>query len=687
MIDLARALVFVLLASLTTAQTVHAWSAEPASALCRRIATSPSEEQLTGIVNEHGRVYRFRLGPTGEVDEEHGFDGLMRRYTRDKTGQVTRVDRAGKRFSEYRYNPAGGVIKVEHSDESAEHYAYRMDGELTHASNGDASLVFERDALGRIVKAHQNEHWVESEYDLLGMRTRMRSSLGADVEITRGTMGDALAMTESGQFLAHFTRDQLGLELARTLPGGLYSRWQRDSVGRPVQRTVSTHSGALRDVGYKWEHNDRLRMVIDALEGPTEYRHDALGNLAWARYAGGDSELRMPDAVGNLFKREDRKDRVYGPAGQLLAQGTARGDIKYAYDAEGNLVEKTEPGGRIWRYEWNGAGMMSKVTRPDGTEVTFGYDALGRRVRKSYRGQNTRWIWDGNVPLHEWVDGLLEPLEEPEVPYMWSFDPLVKKREAELTELLAQGPPERGTKKAPITWLFEPESFAPMAKLVAGQRLSIIADHLGTPALMADAEGAAVWSAGVSVYGELRDLKGPRHACPFRWPGQYEDVETGLYYNRFRYYDPEAGQYCSQDPIGLAGGPAPYAYVHDPSDWMDPLGLKTCRGRKTHVFWSMNGNPGVKTAAEDWARRNGATTLERTGKGSLLQKHATNLDWIEAQPAWRKSSTQFAKSGKGEVHVFLPADGASPTSIWETVEKPLLEQNPNVTKIIPHIIP
>jgi hypothetical protein len=58
-----------------------------------------TEEQLIGIVNEHGHVYRFKLGPTGKVDEEHGFDGLMRRHTRDRAGRVTRVERPASRFS------------------------------------------------------------------------------------------------------------------------------------------------------------------------------------------------------------------------------------------------------------------------------------------------------------------------------------------------------------------------------------------------------------------------------------------------------------------------------------------------------------------------------------------------------------------------------------------------------------
>ena len=53
--------------------------------------------------------------------------------------------------------------------------------------------------------------------------------------------------------------------------------------------------------------------------------------------------------------------------------------------------------------------MLREVVRPDGGLVRFGYDALGRRVYKRYRGQTTRFIWDGHVPLYEWVEGALEP--------------------------------------------------------------------------------------------------------------------------------------------------------------------------------------------------------------------------------------------------------------------------------------
>jgi RHS repeat-associated protein len=82
-----------------------------------------------------------------------------------------------------------------------------------------------------------------------------------------------------------------------------------------------------------------------------------------------------------------------------------------------------------------------------------------------------------------------------------------------------------------------------------------------------------VWAADYSIYGELELLEGSRDACPFRLPGQAEDEDTGLYYNRFRWYDPELGLYLSKDPLGLFGGERLYAYVPDLFAWYDPFGL------------------------------------------------------------------------------------------------------------------
>jgi RHS repeat-associated protein len=97
------------------------------------------------------------------------------------------------------------------------------------------------------------------------------------------------------------------------------------------------------------------------------------------------------------------------------------------------------------------------------------------------------------------------------------------------------------------------------------------------------------------VYGELRNVVGEKAACPFRWPGQYEDEETGLYYNRFRYYDRDAGEYVSQDPIGLLGGLQTHAYVRSPLAAIDPSGLSSCKTPAEEAAgWQGKGDyPGV----------------------------------------------------------------------------------------------
>jgi RHS repeat-associated protein len=359
----------------------------------------------------------------------------------------------------------------------------------------------------------------------------------------------------ANDFTAKFKRDVLGLELEREMSGGVRGRWSRDKLGRPIKHELfGTGGTAHRTRNYSWEINDRLKQLSDTSHGTTRYEHDNFGNLAAAINPDGSMDLRMPDAVGNLFRTNERNDRRYGPAGQLLE---ANG-VRYEYDAEGNLSKKIEKRGQTWQYEWNASGMLQRVKRPDGGIVSMTYDALGRRIGKQYGQTINRWAWDGNVPLHEWQEDAAF-ITPPTPTFGKSEQPAV---------MAAMLVPDI------VTWVFEAESFSPLAKLTANGNFGIITDHLGTPLSMYDQKGGTVWSADLNVYGEIRNLRGAREDCPFRYPGQYEDVETGLYYNRFRYYDAEMGGYLSQDPIGLEGGMAIYNYVNDPQIWTDFLGLK-----------------------------------------------------------------------------------------------------------------
>ena len=124
------------------------------------------------------------------------------------------------------------------------------------------------------------------------------------------------------------------------------------------------------------------------------------------------------------------------------------------------------------------------------------------------------------------------------------------------------------------TWIFDEGTFVPSAKLVGERRYSIISDYLGTPIEAYDEEGQRVWARELDVYGRVRIEQGEVGLVPFLYQGQYLDTETGLAYNRFRYYSPETGAYISQDPIRLEAGLTNlYAYVHDVNAWIDPWGL------------------------------------------------------------------------------------------------------------------
>ncbi|MFH3350913.1 RHS repeat domain-containing protein, partial [Klebsiella aerogenes] len=99
-------------------------------------------------------------------------------------------------------------------------------------------------------------------------------------------------------------------------------------------------------------------------------------------------------------------------------------------------------------------------------------------------------------------------------------------------------------------------------------------DPNGAPVRLTSLQGEIVWSEKTGVWGEKGEVYADRISNPLRFQGQYFDAETGLHYNRHRYYDPEIAGFISQDPIGLAGGLNVYQYAPNPLGWVDPWGLK-----------------------------------------------------------------------------------------------------------------
>jgi RHS repeat-associated protein len=204
------------------------------------------------------------------------------------------------------------------------------------------------------------------------------------------------------------------------------------------------------------------------------------------------------------------------------------------------MIQKTVDG-TVTLFFYNIEDRLVRVEDGSGSVIaTYGYDPFGRRLWKEVSGVRT---W-----------------------YMYADEGLTAEFDGSGTELKAYG------WKPASTWGTDP-----LFMKVGTEYYFYHNDHLGTPQKMTVTNGAVVWSAKYSSFGEAFVDLTSSVENNLRFPGQYYDDETGLHYNYHRYYDPTTGRYLIPDPIGLKGGINLFAYVlNNPINAFDPLGLEEC---------------------------------------------------------------------------------------------------------------
>ncbi|MFE3577281.1 RHS repeat domain-containing protein [Lysinibacillus sp. NPDC059133] len=524
-----------------------------------------TEEQLTAVINEKGETYQFERDTKGNIIKEIGFDEMERTYERSLAGLVQRIQRPGDRWTAYQHDGLGNVIRADYYDDTWETFSYDKNGSLIATENEHVTVKLERDPSGQVIKEWQNDHWIASTYDELGNRSQITSSLGAKIDVARNEMGIVSQITasrsEQEHWIAAMQYNELGQEIERILPGDVISKWQYDVAGRPTHHRINSQNRDTRRRAYNWDANHRLRSMVNELTGvKVTYGYDEFSNLVWSNQGDQFDFLhRSVDDVGNLYETKEKIDRVYGAGSRLLETK----ETTFSYDDEGNLVQKVEKNGDTWKFEYYGNGMMSKaILFSQGKpikEVKFKYDSLSRRIEKACDGRATHFIWDRNTTLHEWV----------ECDYTCETSVSNESTNTGFTN---------GIDRNLVTWIFNEDKFIPSAKITSRGNYSIISDYLGTPVEAYDLEGKKVWSSELDIYGRVKEFTGEKDFIPFKYQGQYEDYETGLYYNRFRYYSPREGIYTQVDSIGLVGGnPTLYGYVHNPLIEIDPFGLDSAK--------------------------------------------------------------------------------------------------------------
>ncbi|MDD8864617.1 PAAR domain-containing protein [Escherichia coli] len=512
-------------------------------------------ETLTDVMGrEHHTEYSGHDLPV----KMRGPGGQSVRLQWQQHHKLSGIERAGTGAEGFRYDRHGNLLAwtdgngvvwtmeygpfdlpVARTDGEGHRWQYRYDKDtlqLTEVINPQGeSYLYVLDNCGRVTEERDwgGVVW-RYRYDADGLCTARVNGLEETILYGRDAAGRlAEVITPEGKMVREYRYDSAGNVSAVT---------SREDYGRETRRE------------YRLDRNGQVTAVtasgtgLGYGEGDESYGYDSCGYLK-AQSAG-------------RHRISEETERYAG--GHRLKQA---GNMQYDYDAAGRMVSRTKhrDGYRpeTERFRWDSRDQLTGYCSAQGEQWEYRHDASGRRTEKRCDRKKIRftYLWDGDSigEIREYRDDKL-----------YSVRHLVFNS----FELISQQ----------FSRVRQPHpSVAPQWVTRTNHAVN---DLTGRPLMLFNSEGKTVWRPGqTSLWGLALSLPAdtgypdPRgeldpEADPgLLYAGQWRDGESGLCYNRFRYYEPESGMYLVSDPLGLQGGEQTYRYVPNPLRWIDPLGL------------------------------------------------------------------------------------------------------------------
>jgi RHS repeat-associated protein len=560
---------------------------ERADGATERFAYDPNGN-LRLYVDADGRSWRWEHASRNR--QVAYLDPLERaiRYEYNAAEEMTVVIDAGGTRSEYAYDLKDRPIEIRRHGKVRERMEYDDGDRLIEKRDGRGRLLLtiERDGAGRPVVRRlgsgeeQRFSWddrgrlrsleaesgrCEFDHDVHGRRLRdTRDGAGVvqsfDVSglvesrvlgfATRyATVDGVLVLTDPTGREHRLEKAGHGV-LIRRLAGGISAVDQYDAEGRVLARVVEWPGERPRWVRhYHYSPGGYLLQTTDSDRGGgSVFQHDAAGRLA--------EEHRILEGIVDRYVYDDADNLVSMPG---LAEGEAVGvpgqrrialqsgnrlwaanGERFVYDERDHLARRERPAGNV-EYRHDSRDQLVAIEAP-GLRWSARYDGLGRRSDKTVNGR--RWT------------------------YYWSGDRLAAEVRPDGAVRLLIYADERAL--APLLLVDYPALDAPAESGVVSVPF---ANQLGCPERITDLDGKTLWQARIAPYGSAQIEVGAGLHQPLRWPGHFFDEETGLHYNRVRYYDPTLGRYLQSDPSGIDGGYNLYAYTENPLREVDLRGL------------------------------------------------------------------------------------------------------------------
>ncbi|KVZ35560.1 RHS repeat-associated core domain-containing protein [Burkholderia ubonensis] len=548
-----------------------------------------AEGRLFELLNDHAR-YAFAYDAGGRLLSETRPDGVKRRFAYDDAGGLRELTIVGAADDANRRDAQAvrvlrferdlmGNLTAQHTPTDVTRYERDAGDRLlaVERTPTDAGVAlgiepdavrFEYDKGGRLIAEHGVNGTVGYALDELDNVSTLSLPHEQTLQMLRYGSGHVHQIRCGDQVVSDFERDDLHREILRT-QGRLVERSGYDLLGRKLWQAAGLSpetTGRMRGQlwrNYGYDAAGELTEMSDSLRGSTQYRYDPAGQLM-RQYRTADRHIEefAWDAAGNLLDDGQRRSRGYVEGNRLRMWQ----DLRFAYDAFGNLATKQQGPNRTQRFGYDGQDRLIAVRTEDASgavEARFEYDPLGRRTAKTdtyfdvrgvkLRTETQRFVWEGQRLAQEVREtGVSSYVYSPDAPY----SPV-----ARIDSVIA-------------------EALAVVAIDAAKRRARIFHFHtdlVGTPLEVTDESGELAWAGQYGAWGKVESngyqLATARTHQPLRYAGQYADAGTGLHYNTFRFYDPDVGRFINHDPIGILGGENLYQYGPNPTSWIDPWGL------------------------------------------------------------------------------------------------------------------
>ncbi|EHU91691.1 RHS family protein [Escherichia coli DEC4B] len=576
-----------------------------------------------------GRTQRYHHDLTGKLIRSED-EGLVTHWHYDEADRLTHRTVKGETAERWQYDERGWLTDISHISEGHRvtvHYGYDEKGRLT----GERQTVHHPQTEA-LLWQHETRH----AYNAQGLANRcIPDSLPAVEWLTYGS-GWLAGMKLGDTPLVDFTRDRLHRKTLRRFgryelttaytPAGQLQSQHLNSLQYDRDYTWNDNGELIRissprqTRSYSYSDSGRLTGVHTTaanLDIRIPYATDPAGNRLPDPELHPDSTLSMwPD---NRIARDahylywyDRHGRLTEKT-DLIPEGVIRTDDerthRYHYDSQHRLVHYTrtqyeeplvesrylyDPLGRrvakrVWRRERDLTGWMSLSRKPQVTWYGWDGDRLTTiqndrtRIQTIYQPGSFTPLIRVETATGELAKtqrrSLADALQQSggEDGGSVVFPPvLVQMLDRLESEILADRVSEESRRWLASCGLTVAQMQSQMDPVYTPARKIHLyhCDHRGLPLALISKEGATEWCAEYDEWGNLLNEENPHQLQQLiRLPGQQYDEESGLYYNRHRYYDPLHGRYITQDPIGLKGGWNFYQYPLNPVINVDPQGL------------------------------------------------------------------------------------------------------------------